>query len=185
MSAWVTASLAWIKTGQVVNKTNSKQSSNTGHYVECPGQRAFGPALRQPCREQLMDHVPSSPLEEEAVELLSSHGLAPLQEDWPGIRSRWIVPPTEGGWSGFALGEWELERAVWTDLHHHDEFNVVVEGELHVESNGQTVIAGPGDSVRVAAGQLGRYSAPAYARMISVYGPNPGRPDESRTYESL
>lgn len=119
------------------------------------------------------------------VEFLPKGTLTALKAEWPGMRSRWIMPPTEGGWATFALGEWELEKAVWTDLHHHDEIAVVVEGELHVTVDGETVIARPGDTVRAKAGRLGKYAAPEYARMISIYGPNSGQPDESFGYEDL
>lgn len=131
------------------------------------------------------DKVPSSQPDTATVEVWPRQPLAAIQEDWPGMRSRWIVPPTEGGWSGYALSEWELERAAWTDLHHHEEINVVVEGELQVECDGTTVIARPGDTVRVPPGRLGRYSAPDYARMIAIYGANPGKADEAFAYESL
>ena len=120
-----------------------------------------------------------------AVEKFPAEQMLPINDEWPGMRGRWMLPPQEGGWSTFSLGEWELERAVWTDLHHHDELNVVVEGELHVESDGRTVVARPGDTVRVRAGSLGRYSAPVYARMIAVYGPNDGQADEAFAYEQL
>lgn len=43
-------------------------------------------------------------------------------------------------------------RAGWTDHHPHTETNVVLDGRLHVESKGVTVVAGPGDTVQVPAG---------------------------------
>ncbi len=119
------------------------------------------------------------------VRLLPSAPLNVKRPDWPGMRSRWIVPPVPGGWAGFALSEWELHAATWSDLHHHDEYNLVLEGELHVTSGGHTRIARAGDTVVVAAGNLGRYSAPVFARMIAVYGPNPGLSDEEAGYEAL
>lgn len=70
------------------------------------------------------------------------------------------------------VGEWSLERAAWTDRHEHEEINYVLEGELHVTCDGATVIAGPGDVVRVPAGSPARYAAPAFARMVFVYGPS-------------
>ena len=119
------------------------------------------------------------------VEYLPKGSLNPLKAEWPGMRSRWIFPPTKGGWSPFALGAWELEKAAWTDLHHHDEIAVVVEGELHVTVDGKTVIARPGDTVRAKAGHLGHYAAPEYARMIAIYGPNAGDADEAFGYQEL
>jgi len=91
----------------------------------------------------------------------------------PRMKSRWIMPPAAEGWTNFVLSEWELRAAGWTDYHPHDETNVVIEGELHVESGGTTVVLRPGDTARVLAGQVGSYWAPVYARMIGVYGPNP------------
>lgn len=71
------------------------------------------------------------------------------------------------------LMEWELRAGEFSDEHPHDEFNVVIEGELHVDSDGETVVAGVGDTVRVIAGSIGTYRAPVYARMLLVYDHNP------------
>lgn len=119
------------------------------------------------------------------VELTRRQPLEVSNPEWPGMRVRWIVPkvgPGEGTWSDFVFSEWELEAGTWTDLHHHDELNYVLEGELHVESEGVSVVAGPGDTVVVRAGHLGRYTAPQYARMAAVFGPNPGKPDEEASF---
>lgn len=94
-------------------------------------------------------------------------------DDAVGSRCRWLLGPPPESWSDFVLSEWELKGTGWADLHPHDETNIVVEGELHVECDGQTVVVGPRGTVRVPAGKLGRYSAPVYARMIAIYGPNP------------
>jgi quercetin dioxygenase-like cupin family protein len=139
-------------------------------------------------QEKLMDLRPTvvNDTARDAVELMPSEPLVMLNPEWPGMRGRWITAtPTDQGWPDFILSEWELEGAAWTDLHHHDEVNLVVEGELHVECDGKTVVAGPGDTVRVPAGRLGRYVAHRYARMVAVYGPNPGMADEAFSYESL
>jgi mannose-6-phosphate isomerase-like protein (cupin superfamily) len=93
--------------------------------------------------------------------------------DITGSKCRWLLGPPPESWSGFVLSEWELEGAGWADLHPHDETNIVVEGELHVECDGETVVVGPRGTVRVPAGKVGRYSAPVYARMFAIYGPNP------------
>jgi mannose-6-phosphate isomerase-like protein (cupin superfamily) len=90
-----------------------------------------------------------------------------------GSRCRWLLGPPPESWTDFVLSEWELERTGWSDLHPHDEINIVVEGELHVECEGQSVVVGPRGTVRVPAGKVGRYSAPVYARMLAIYGPNP------------
>lgn len=94
-------------------------------------------------------------------------------DDVTGSRCRWLMGPPPESWSDFVLSEWELEGTGWADLHPHDETNIVVEGELHVECDGETVVVGPRGTVRVPAGKVGRYSAPVYARMIAIYGPNP------------
>ena len=106
-------------------------------------------------------------------ELTARAPLTRVSGEWPGIRSRWIIAPSKDGWTDFVLSEWELEAAGWVDHHPHDEVNLVVEGELHVETDGRAVVARPGDTVRVRAGSTGTYWAPRYARMIGIYGPNP------------
>ena len=97
----------------------------------------------------------------------------PLTGDGPEMAGRGIVDPDDTGWQSVAVMEWELKAAEWTDRHPHDELNFILEGELHVESDGTTVVAGIGDTVRVAGGSVGRYWAPTYARMLAIYGPNP------------
>lgn len=139
-------------------------------------------------QEKLMDLRPTvaNDTARDAVELMPSEPLVVVNPEWPGMRGRWITAtPSDQGWPDFILSEWELEGAAWTDLHHHDEVNLVVEGELQVECDGRTVVARPGDTVRVPAGRLGRYVAHRYARMVAVYGPNPGVADEAFSYESL
>lgn len=94
-------------------------------------------------------------------------------EGMRGARSRWIIEPRPDGWEGFALSEWELTDAGFSDHHPHIEVNLVIEGELHVEANGVEVVAGVGDTVYTPAGVVGRYWAPRHARMIAIYGHNP------------
>ena len=86
---------------------------------------------------------------------------------------RWIVPPSEGGWTEPRFSEWQLTGESWSDQHPHDEYVYVLEGRLFVEAGGETVEALPGDLVRVPAGSIGRYWAPRHARMLGIYGPNP------------
>ena len=105
-----------------------------------------------------------------SVELIPRAPLAARPDLMPG---RGIIEPPGPAWTGFALMEWELTAAEWTDRHPHDEVNHVLEGELHVTSDGTTVVARTGDTVRVPAGSRATYAAPAYARMLAVYGPNP------------
>lgn len=71
------------------------------------------------------------------------------------------------------MGEWELGASSYADQHPHDEVNYVLEGRLVVECDGDTVELGPGEAAQVLAGSAARYSAPVYARMLYVYGPNP------------
>jgi uncharacterized cupin superfamily protein len=92
----------------------------------------------------------------------------------PGMSSRRVFGSSVGSWTTPVIMEWELTGAQWTDQHPHDEFNFVLEGELHVESDGALVIARAGDLVRVAANSQGRYFAPKRARMLAVYDHNPG-----------
>ncbi|MGA5699244.1 cupin domain-containing protein [Peterkaempfera bronchialis] len=97
--------------------------------------------------------------------------LEPLNDATRNMRSRWIIPPVDGA-SSYSVSEWELTRAGWSDRHPHDELNYVLEGELHIETQGKTVVLRPGDAALVPSGQVGRYWAPEYARMYAVYGAN-------------
>jgi mannose-6-phosphate isomerase-like protein (cupin superfamily) len=99
--------------------------------------------------------------------------MAPMKGEWQQLHCRFINALPDGSWDDFILSEWELKACGWEDFHPHTETNFVLEGELHIESEGKKVILGPGDSARVNPGQLGRYMAPVYARMVTVYGPNP------------
>jgi mannose-6-phosphate isomerase-like protein (cupin superfamily) len=102
-----------------------------------------------------------------------------------GPNCRAIIPPLQGGWTEPAVFEWELRAESWTDEHPHTEYNYVIEGVLFVESDGVTVEAHAGDLVRVPAGVAGRYWAPAYARLLAIYGPSKGEPSRRLAYESL
>ena len=96
-----------------------------------------------------------------------------MSSDGPGMAGRSIVDPDDAGWQDVAVMEWELTAAEWRDRHPHDELNFILEGELHVESDGTH---GRGRSRRHRprpGGSHGRYWAPVYARMLAVYGPNP------------
>ena len=119
-----------------------------------------------------------------AVSLLKSSPLGNDDSATPAGRS--IIEPNPAGWLGVVLTEWELTKAEWTDRHPHEEINFVLEGELHVESEGRTVIARAGDTVRVTPGSTGRYMAPVHARMLAIYGPNPeGLESDQFSYRQL
>ncbi|MDP9998243.1 cupin domain-containing protein [Pseudarthrobacter sulfonivorans] len=116
---------------------------------------------------------PTSQTTRESIDLWSAKSMKVMNDDWPRLRCRFINADPVGRWEDFRLSEWELEACGWEDFHPHSETNYLVEGELYIESEGTTVILRPGDSARVNPGQLGRYWAPVYARMVTVYGPNP------------
>ena len=100
-------------------------------------------------------------------------------------KCRTIMAPVQSAWSEPVMFEWELTAESWTDQHPHSEYNFVIEGQLFVESGGVTVEAQAGDVVRVPAGAVGRYWAPAYARLLAIYGPNKGEPSRRLGYQKL
>ncbi|WP_232423276.1 cupin domain-containing protein [Mycobacterium sp. 155] len=108
-----------------------------------------------------------------AIDSWPSKSMETFGDEWPRMRCRFINADPVGAWDDFILSEWELERCGWEDFHPHTETAFVVEGELHIECDGESVILGPGDSARVNPGRTGRYWAPVYARMLTTYGPNP------------
>lgn len=109
-----------------------------------------------------------------AIDFWPAQSMSPMKDEWQGLSCRFINShPSVGRWNDFILSEWELHSCAWQDFHPHSETNFVLEGELHVESEGQTVILRPGDAARVNPGRKGRYWAPVYARMVTIYGPNP------------
>ncbi|MFC9350506.1 cupin domain-containing protein [Arthrobacter sp. NPDC057013] len=122
----------------------------------------------------------------EAIDFWPAKSLTPMKDEWPRLRCRFINSKPIGAWDDFILSEWELESCGWQDFHPHSETNFVLEGELHIECDGQTVILRPGDSARVNPGRTGRYWAPVYARMVTVYGPNPdGAESHSFRYSEI
>lgn len=109
----------------------------------------------------------------ETIDFWPMKALEPIKGEWQKLRCRFINALPDGQWDDFILSEWELESCGWEDFHPHSETNFLLEGELHIESEGKSVTLRPGDSARVNPGHLGRYIAPVYARMFTVYGPNP------------
>src|SRR3954451_12652208 len=87
--------------------------------------------------------------------------------DRPRVQGRGAVRTDQ-----LVLGEWSLTAAAWTDRHQHEEINLVLEGELHVTYGGTTHVATVGTAVAVPAGELARYEAPTFARMMFIYGPS-------------
>lgn len=108
-----------------------------------------------------------------AIDFWAAKPLDALGGDYGRLRCRFINSHPVGSWDDFVLSEWTLDSCAWEDFHPHSETAFVLEGELHIESQGKTVVLRPGDSARVNPGRLGRYWAPVYARMITIYGPNP------------
>ncbi|MFC9553694.1 cupin domain-containing protein [Rhodococcus sp. NPDC056960] len=106
------------------------------------------------------------------VDRWSARELSIYRPEWAGLRGNVLTPPATA-WDGCVLTEWELRSAGWQDLHGHDEFTYLLEGELHLSCGGDEVVLKRGDLGRVPAGSVGRYWAPHYARMLAIYGPNP------------
>lgn len=109
----------------------------------------------------------------EAIDFWPARSMRSMKDEWLGLSCRFINSNPVGRWDDFILSEWELHSCAWEDFHPHTETNFVLEGELHIESNGKTVILRPGDAARINPGRTGRYWAPVYARMVTIYGPNP------------
>lgn len=101
------------------------------------------------------------------------HALEVFDPQQPRLRGRWIVQPRPEG-HDYALSEWELTKAGFSDHHPHDEVTFVLEGELHIKVGDSTVIGQVGDTITVPAGNTGHYWAPEYARMLGIYGPHSG-----------
>ncbi len=126
---------------------------------------------------------PTSTLTGKAIDSWPAQSMKPTKAEWPRMRCRFITADPVGAWDDFILMEWEMDKCGWEDFHPHSETAFVVEGELHIECDGESVILGPGDTARVNPGRTARYSAPVYARMVTTYGPNPdGRESHSFRY---
>lgn len=104
---------------------------------------------------------------------------APPRAGRHGPSNHPYIPPSSDGWTDVAVTMWELRQESFSDRHQHVELNFVIDGVLFVECDGVTVVGAPGDLIEVPAGSAGTYSAPDYARMLAIYGPNPeGLPGE-------
>ncbi|WP_084161125.1 hypothetical protein [Nocardia sp. BMG51109] len=134
-----------------------------------------------------MNDVDETSADDVAVQLIRRTSMTVDSPDMPKMTSRWIIEPDAAGWpDSIALGEWQLDSAGWEDVHPNDEINVIIEGELHVESRGIVVVATVGDTVRVAKGSSAKYWAPRHARMIVIQSPNPsGKGSEINRYFEL
>lgn len=130
--------------------------------------------------------TPEAPATGRAIDSWPAKPVEVLPEYGGNLRCRFINSYPKGAWTDFILSEWELESCSWQDFHPHSETAFVLEGELHIESDGETVILKPGDSARVNPGNMARYFAPVYARMLTIYGPNPeGKESHSFEYSDL
>ncbi|WP_408899723.1 cupin domain-containing protein (plasmid) [Nocardioides sp. R1-1] len=98
---------------------------------------------------------------------------SPMTAYPPSGNCRTIYGDPSGARTTPVIMEWELVQGEFSDEHPYDEINFVLDGELHVESEGECVVAQQGDTVRVLAGSIGVYRAPRYARMLLVYDHNP------------
>ncbi|MCB8883730.1 cupin domain-containing protein [Acidisoma cellulosilytica] len=111
---------------------------------------------------------------------------APMLESEHGPKHKWITPLNAEGWTDPVFSFWEMTAEYWTDRHFHAEWNYVVEGQLFIEVDGIKVELNAGDVGCVPAGRVGHYSAPKYAKMFAVYGPNPnGTKPTDMTYKKL
>jgi mannose-6-phosphate isomerase-like protein (cupin superfamily) len=123
----------------------------------------------------MTDAPPSRSLEYQPYTGLTAHASQPRSAGGPAMRR-----------AGLVIGEWSLERAAWTDLHHHDEITVLIEGSLTVSTGEESVTLRPGDRVAVPAGHRARYEASRYARMLYIYGPSgDGHATIDGCYEAL
>lgn len=86
-----------------------------------------------------------------------------------------VITPPDGGasWNNLVFTEWELDAASFADEHVHDEYVYVLEGQLEVQCDGASVLASAGDVIRVPGGSVGVYRTAGFARLLSVYAPNP------------
>ena len=123
----------------------------------------MAPTTPQPATPSMLDVLDSWP----------AKPMKPMKDEWPRLRCRFINADPVGEWDDVILSEWELEACGWEDFHPHTETNFLLAGELHIETDGKTVILKPGDTARVNPGRTGRYWAPVYAHMFTIYGPNP------------
>ncbi len=96
-------------------------------------------------------------------------GAAPTLQR-PGRPTGRVIVPAEHDPAGPAFFEWELRGQEWSDVHLHDEWVYVLDGELHVEADGVAVVGVAGALIRVPSGSRGTYRAPVHARILSVYG---------------
>ena len=87
-----------------------------------------------------------------------------------------VIVPAEHDPEGPAFFEWELRGQEWSDVHPHDEWVYVLDGELHIEAGSVAVVGGAGALIRVPSGSRGTYRAPVHARILSVYGPRAPHP---------
>lgn len=75
--------------------------------------------------------------------MLRAEPLQQVSAQCPRMRDRWIVRPHRQGWTSPPISEWELSATGFSDYHPHDEIVLILDGELHIEASGHTVVAHP------------------------------------------
>ena len=73
----------------------------------------------------------------DALESWAGKPMKVMKDEWPRLRCRFINAEPVGCWEDVILSEWELEACGWEDFHPHTETNFLLEGELHVQTEGK------------------------------------------------
>jgi ethanolamine utilization protein EutQ (cupin superfamily) len=111
--------------------------------------------------------------------------MAPTKRQFPddlvpgGMDVRQLTEDAPEGLGLPVIIEWKLMAQSVTHGHLRDGHSYVVEGQLSVESGGVTIEAGPGDLVHVPQGEVARYWAGQYTRVLGIYAAGPGLPPMS------